>query len=222
VSIDTTRRASIRGYFGATGPGKSTAAKAWLNQRAPDRLLIFDPEGEYEAFGHLCAAGDLVKRLHAGLSTAGFRLRYKPPLANRIAAFDTFCSIALWTAERCGGCVVVVDELAEVAGSGKAINGWGALVRTGRKRGVELVACSIRPAEIDKTFWSQCTYVRSGRLTFGPDLARMASVLGCEPDQLSRLRDLEYLERDIQGQTDAETGTIRPAGRSKKASPRAR
>lgn len=222
MSIDTARRASIRGYFGATGTGKSTAAKAWLRQRDPERLLIFDPEGEYDGWGHLCGSVELVDRLKTGLSTRGFRLRYMPPLANRIAAFDKFCSIALFTAERCGGCVVVVDELAEVTSSGKAINGWGALVRTGRKRGIELVACSIRPAEIDKTFWSQCTYVRSGRLTFGPDLARMASVLGCEPEQLARLRDLDYLERDIQGQTEAETGTIRPAGRSKRTTPGAR
>jgi hypothetical protein len=217
MSIDTSRHASIRGYFGATGTGKSSAAKAWLRARAPDRLLIFDPEGEYDAHGRLCDARELVDGLRAGIPRRAFRLRYRPPLRDRPAAFSTFCQLALIAAEQAGGCVVVVDELAEVVGSGKAIDGWGALVRTGRKRGVELVACSIRPAEIDKTFWSQCTYVRSGRLTFGPDLARMAAVLGVDADQLATLRDLEYLERDIQAQQGAEGGTIRPAGRSKKA-----
>lgn len=217
MSIDVARRASLRGYFGASGTGKSTAAKAWLRARASDRMLVWDPEGEYEAFGHWCEAPELLTRLRTGMAGHGFRLRYKPPAVNRRAAFDTFCALALVTAEKCGGCVVVVDELAEVTGAGKAINGWGALVRTGRKRGVELVACSIRPAEIDKTFWSQCTYVRSGRLSFGPDLARMASILGCDPADLAALPDLAYIERDIQGQQGAETGTIRPAGRSKRA-----
>jgi hypothetical protein len=219
MSIDTSRRAAIRGYFGASGTGKSTAAKAWLRQRAPDRLLIFDPEGEYDRWGILCPTGaELLRRLKAGMAGEGFRLRYAPPIAGRPAAFNVFCRIALAVAERCGGCVVVVDELAEVTTPGKAVAGWGGLVRTGRKRGVELVACSIRPAEIDKTFWSQCTYVRSGRLSFGPDLARMAGMLDCTPDQIAGLRDLEYIERDIQGQTPADSGIIRPAGRSKKAS----
>lgn len=216
MTIDTSRAAAIRGYFGSTGTGKSSAAKAWLRQRAADRLLIFDPEGEYDQLGPLCGAAELVERLKVGLPRKAFRLRFMPPLRDRPAAFSTFCRIALVAAEQAGGCVVVVDELAEVVSSGKAIEGWGALVRTGRKRGIELVACSIRPAEIDKTFWSQCTYVRSGRLTFGPDLQRMASVLGCDPEQLAGLKDLEYIERDIQAQQGAETGTFRPAGRSKK------
>jgi hypothetical protein len=216
MTIDTSRRANIRGYFGASGTGKSWAAKEWLRQRRPDRLLVFDPESEYDAHARQVTAAELVAGLKAGIPRGAFRLRYVPAYTGRVDAFDTFCRLALLAAERAGGCVVVVDELAEVTGQGKAINGWGTLVRTGRKRGIELVACSIRPAEIDKTFWSQCTYVRAGRLT-EVDAERVAKVLGLPAAELTGLPDLAYRERDLQGAGVAAEGTIRPAGRSKKA-----
>ncbi len=215
MSIDTSRRANIRGYFGASGTGKSSAVKQYLRDLNPPRLLVWDCEGEYLEHARPATARDLGA---VPSRYAAFALAYKAPAtANRGACFNVFCHLALSVAEDRGGCVVVCDELAEVTGTGKALDGWGALVRTGRKRGVQLIAASIRPAEIDKTFYSQCTYIRSGRLIFPNDSRRVAGVLGVDPVDLEGLEDCDYIERDLQSGGPATRGTIRPVDRPKSA-----
>lgn len=210
MTIDTSRRASVRGYFGASGTGKSSAVKAYLSSLDAPRVLIWDCEGEYLDHARPATAQDLGS---VPQRFAAFALAYKAPAsANRIACFNLFCHLALSVAEKRGGCVVVCDELAEVTGTGKALDGWGALVRTGRKRGVQLIAASIRPAEIDKTFFSQCTYVRSGRLIFANDSRRVSGVLGIDQRDLETLQDREFYERDLQAGTPATRGTIQPVG----------
>jgi len=89
-----------------------------------------------------------------------------------------------------------VDELSEFTTASEAPHEWRRLVKRGRKQGITILAAAQRPAEIDKTIWSNATLVRAGRLSFAADQAVIAAALDVDVDQVRALGSLDYLERD--------------------------
>ena len=203
--------AAIVAVIGASGSGKSLYLKQTLRASRPPRLMVWDPQGEYE--GH----GDTVDRLETvrqALVAAGdrgrFALVFAPAFEPKAipGQFGAFCQLAY----AAGHVALVCEELADVTQPSWAPAGWSLATRKGRHRGLTIYGASQRPASIDKDFFGNATLIRCGRLNFEADLRTMANVLGVTQDQIRDLRPLQWVERDMQtGQTTTGTLKIRPS-----------
>jgi hypothetical protein len=113
-----------------------------------------------------------------------------------VRQFSFLCALAWTLASRAHPVRFVVDELSEFTTATEAPPEWRRLVKRGRKQGITILAAAQRPAEIDKTIWSNATLVRAGRLSFAADQAVIAAALDVEVDQVRTLGSLDYLQRD--------------------------
>lgn len=190
-------RASISAVFGAPGSGKSARIKQRLAREKPARLMIWDPQSEYGAFGQ--PAPDL-QAVFAALKAAGrrgrFAIAYTPrgSLSAWRNQFDVFCKLAY----AAGTCWLVADELADVTEPGWAPDGWSIATRKGRHQGLTIIGASQRPASVDKDFFGTATSISSGRLNFDGDVKVLANVLRVPAERIVSLQPLQYLERDMQ------------------------
>lgn len=192
--------------IGASGSGKSSYIKQHPEVRDAQRLLIWDPDHEYRVT-HTARR----EQLRAACAKAGFgplRLAFSPAAPTR-EDFDFFCSVAFAMGHAAAPLVVIVEELADVTGSGKASDSWGALVRRARKYGVKLICASQRPQEIDKTVFSQCGTHWCGVLRTPRDRVAMAGVLGVTPADLESIKPLEYFLKDGNGKPERRKVTFK-------------
>jgi hypothetical protein len=157
--------------------------------------LIYDPGHEYFAHGFT----DEVQFYNAINAGAAGPLVLRPPFDQdaRCRWFGRFCRAALAIARSRGRCNVVVDELQLVTEPGRAPAEWGELVLTGRKFGVQVMAASIRPALIDKNFWTVATHVRTGRLNFSDDQQTMARSLNVPIADVQALSGFQFISRNM-------------------------
>lgn len=175
--------------LGASGSGKSTFVKREISRGHP-RLLIWDPLAEY--------TGDVVESAAAlldALKGKRFRLvfRTSPDPAQRTRQFDLVCRAAL----AAGNLTLVVEELRFVTTPSRAPMGWAQVCLTGRHKGLTVYGLSQRPASIDKDFLGNCTRIRTGRLAYPEDVKAVAKVGAVNPAQISALKPLEWIEKDM-------------------------
>jgi AAA domain len=192
---DVNAPASFIGVFGAPGSGKSTVIKKLLAQLGAPRLIIFDPGHEYENAPHHVREAEFYEALNNGATWLTLRPSFDIEL--RARQFDRFCQAALAIARAKGSCAVVVDELHRVTAAGYAPEHWRELVETGRKFGVTAIAASIRPASIDKGFWSVATSVRAGRLNYTEDQKTLANVLNVPITDMQALTGYQWIQRNM-------------------------
>lgn len=192
--IDTTRQACIELFCGSSGSGKSFKVKSKIAKAK--RLIIFDPDDEYGELANIQTVKNaqallaLVKRNPKG----PLRVRF---VANGVAAFDVWAKIAFaW-----GNCVAVAEEIAGVTSPGKAPAGWHTLVSRGRKRGITIYAVTQRPSESDKTILGNISRIWVGRMARAKDRKYMAAELDVHTDDITELKALDYLERDMLSNT---------------------
>jgi DNA helicase HerA-like ATPase len=183
--------------MGASGSGKSTAVKRILAAEPwPGLQIIVDPDAEYAGQGAQIAS---LARLVELAKLPGARSVVFVPSVDRavgIKQFSFVCSL-VWSVALQGRPVrLVVDELSEFTTASEAPAAWRRVVKRGRKQGISVIAAAQRPAEIDKTIWSNASTVRSGRLNFENDQTVIAAALGVTRDDVASLKQLDYLERD--------------------------
>lgn len=189
-------KAHIEAVLGASGSGKSSYVKRLMERAKPRRLIVFDPENEWSAFGTVTTR---VEDVLAGFKAAGqdgaCRVVFVPSPVPEIAVrqFDAVCRIA-FHAERL---TFIVDELKSVTSPSRSPVGWGMLTGRGRKRAIVMYGLSQRPASIDKDFLGNCNYVRAGRLTYIEDQRAVARVLGVKEADIGALPDLGWIRRDM-------------------------
>ena len=112
--------------------------------------------------------------------------------------FNLCCQIAFDLAAKAGRSLTfAVDELQQVTTASKAPEWWGALVRRGRKYGVSVYAAAQRPAEIDKTIYSNCTRLRTGFLGYPDDQVTIAKAMGINPAEIGALTGHQWIMRDV-------------------------
>lgn len=111
--------------------------------------------------------------------------------------FDRFCTAALALARASGDVLSVIDELHLVTQAGRAPAGWRELIETGRKFGATVIAASIRPAAIDKSFWTNCTHVRAHRVNFADDQKTLANCVGVDQSEIAALTGHAYIARNL-------------------------
>jgi DNA helicase HerA-like ATPase len=187
--------AHIEAVMGASGSGKSSYVKELMKRARPPRLMIFDPDNEWGAFGTVTTRmSDVLTGFQAAGATGPIRTVFvpSPDPATAVKQFDAFCRIA-FAAERL---TFIVDELKLVTTPSRSPVGWGMLTGRGRKRGIVIYGMSQRPASIDKDFLSNCSYVRTGRLQYPKDRKAMADVLDVPLKDIAGLQGHQWVRRD--------------------------
>lgn len=188
--MSVTNKASIIAVIGASGSGKGVFIKKKLRSGKPQRLIIFDPMGEYGEFATIVTKmADVV----AAVKNKQFKIALKPDNAKRKEQFNLLCKIAY----SLGACWFVVDELSLVTKANFAPENWQDVSMRGRHKGMTVIGASQRPASIDKDFFGNATTIRTGRLNFAADVKTMANVLRVPGHEISELNPLHYIERDM-------------------------
>jgi len=198
--------ASIVAVIGASGSGKSLWIKQQLKRHRPGRLLIWDPQAEYQAHGRTFT--DRAAMAEAITKGRGaFRCIYSPGDRATLypARFDWFCRLAY----ALGNLTLIVEELADVTTPQRAPDAWSVITRKGRHKGLRIVAASQRPAGVDKDFFGNCTLIHCGRLVFDNDVRTMERVLARPDADLMKLSPLAYIERNM-ATGECRTGTVKP------------
>lgn len=207
--------ANLVAVIGSSGSGKSLWVKTVALPALRRPVLIFDPMREYA--GGVCASlSVMVKelRLSSHAADAGV-LIYRPNKMRELEKqFETFCGIALAVKN----CSLIVEELSLVTKAGYSPPRWREVVTTGRHYGLSVIGTTQRPALVDKTFFSNATMVRVGRLNAAGDKKTMADALDISADRLRELRPLDWLQKDMQtGALTSETLTP-PGAKSRRKS----
>lgn len=187
VRIDTNRKADINYVVGSSGAGKSYYIKAQL--AAEKRLLIFDPDDEYGDLAGIITTtnGKQLAELIKSHATKPLRVRL---VRNGVQAFELCNALAFgWT-----NCTYVAEEIADVTRAGKAPPQWGQVLRRGRKRGIKIFITTQRPAEADKTAFTQATMVRTGLLGNFNDQDAMRRNLDLPIELIKKLAPLDFIE----------------------------
>jgi hypothetical protein len=184
----------VAGRFGARDSGKSHDVKAELAASSPPRLIIIDAMDEYGAHAERVATlVDLVRRS----SGPEWRLRYVPPdvgtEAERLARSEMFCKLA-WARGRLR---MVIEEAQLYTRASSAPPAWAQCTLRGRHRQIAIDAITQRPALIDKNFFSNATWLRTGRLNFEPDVQCMAQALRVDRLTVGALQGREWIARDM-------------------------
>lgn len=190
--------AAILAIIGSTGSGKSLYLKGQLSKKKPPRLLIWDAMREYGEIGRVYSGR--LSPLVADLSEAGRRGRfafvYQPDNSNAKRferQFAVLCGLAL----AAGNCTLLVEELALVTKAGFSPPRWMEAVTGGRHKGLSIIGTTQRPALVDKTFFGNATVIRVGRLNAGSDKRVMADALDVSLDEITALRPLHFLQKNM-------------------------
>lgn len=182
------KKADIMIAIGATGSGKSTRVNGDIKRRGLQRLMLWDPQHEYDG-----PAVETIDALVQAVQAQAFRVRFLPSWDNRVKVqqFDLFCRVAY----AAGRCAIVCEELSQVVKPNGGGPGWTQVLTAGRHRELIVYGTSQRPALVDKTAMSQATRLYCGNLEYPPDVKVMALMLGVQEGEIQELGPLDYIER---------------------------
>lgn len=190
-------------YIGATGSGKGVSMERRLAELKPSRVLLFDPRSQFpRSVPSTSSLAELVSIVKRAGAHGAFRVRFVPDgKVDLKAAFGLVCDLA-FTA---GNLLFGADELSEMTTPSWAPPPWRRVVTQGRLAGLHVIVAAQRPALIDKTVLSGCTYVRCFTLRFGNDQRVMADLLGVPLRDVRELATIEgekattiaFIERDF-------------------------
>jgi hypothetical protein len=186
TAVDVTQAADIQAVLGASGTGKSHYVKAAI--RKDRRLLVWDIEDEYPDLPALSLRD--LPRAFAGRKPMRAKFICSADGSARAREFDLFCRIAF----ACGNLRLVVEELRFVTMPSRSPDGWASITLRGRKRGIKTIGTSQRPAQIDKDFLGNCTFIRCGALEYPDDRKAVAPILRCSLDEIAALKGFAALE----------------------------
>lgn len=189
-------QAAFVAVIGSTGSGKSHFVKGVLKTKPP-RLMVWDAMREYGHVGKVIngKTADLVAQLRKA-GRGPFALVYQPDKTSEARMrdqFAVFCRAALAARD----VLLVVEELALVTKAGYSPPGWLEVVTGGRHYGLVVVGTSQRPALLDKTFFSNCTMIRVGKLTSAGDKKTLADAIDVPVDVLRDLRPRQWLIKNL-------------------------
>jgi len=199
--MDNSNKPSLRLYCGATGSGKGVSLREYMRGLRPARLLVWDPLGEY---------GDLVTATTSNLGDVArqakgkaFKVAYYPGPDAR--TYDEKFAIICRIAFAAGRLVMLVEELADVTSPTHAPMAWRQCTKKGRHAGLQIVAATQRPADIDKHFLGGCTYIRCFTQRFPADRKAMAGAMSVPVADIEGLHTIEqgnvtvlnWIERDF-------------------------
>ncbi|MBN9407622.1 MAG: hypothetical protein J0H69_00605 [Burkholderiales bacterium] len=206
--MDNSNRPDVRAYIGSTGSGKGVSIRDHLKAVKAKRLLVWDPLDEYGAFCKL-KTRDLAAVAQA-MKAPAFTISYFPGPNAKLyeERFDMFCRLAF----AAGDLHMLVEELSNVTSPSYAPASWQRCTTQGRHRRLRIIAASQRPAQVDKDFFGNCTYIRCFALRYPADRKAMAGGMNVPLAQLDELRTIE-------GDTHVEINWLEADFRSGKTTP---
>jgi hypothetical protein len=185
--MDNSNKPNLRLYCGATGSGKGVSIREYLKGLKATRMMVWDPLDEYGDFAKLQTSklADLVKITGA----KAFTVRYSPGKDERTYKdkFAFFCRLAFAV----GNVVMFVEELADVTSPSYAPPAWRQCTKKGRHAGLQIIAATQRPADIDKHFLGGCTYIRCFTQRFPADAVAMAGAMKLPRERIDALETVE-------------------------------
>lgn len=146
-----------RMFLGATRSGKSVALKQLIElsikeSKCPARVILWDPDRDHKASKHITNWAEFVRTTNAALKSGK---EYRLAWAGSASRFNDWCD-QVWDMLNGDHTIhIVIEELADVAGSGKATDSFGTLLRRAGKYNGRLMMVSQRPQEIPKTAYTQ-------------------------------------------------------------------
>ena len=200
--MDNSNKPNLRLYCGATGSGKGVSVREYLDRAKPLRMLVWDPLGEYSGKGRTTTSN--LGQVAQAAKAARFAIVYLPGPDVRTYEdkFAMFCRIAF----AAGNLLLMVEELADVTGPSHAPLAWRQCTKKGRHAGLQIVAATQRPADIDKHFLGGCTYIRCFTQRFPADRKAMAGAMSVPVTDIEGLHTVElpdgstqlnWIERDF-------------------------
>lgn len=189
--------AARSGQSWAVIAGSEQGKGLWIKQRLrslrPQRLIVWDRQGEY---GPHASRAETLTQLAAELRRPRFKARYVPRGGSQQALhreFAAFCQLAYCAV----GATVIVEELADVTNPSFAPPAWRRLNTAGRHhQGLLVIATSQSPAAIDKAFLGNATLLHVGFLGVHPHRKAVALELDVKPEEIRSLARGEYIELD--------------------------
>lgn len=166
--------------LGPRGSGKSTITRKLA--LAFPRLVVFDTAHEYTPHPDDLVASTprelaAVAKLIATMKPKEYRVLYRWKISAASELVDDL-DLCLEILYQLGNCHLVIEELPQYTNS-RAMPPWlRKMILVGRHRGVGITATSQRPAEIPKTFISNCSHVFFSRFDEGNDLKYFRETLG--------------------------------------------
>lgn len=187
-------KASIHAVTGATGTAKTTHVMRCIKRGKPARLLVWDAKGEFAREGYGVAISSIAQ-LSSMLLRAGpkgkFAICYQPrgERDKQEKDFSRFCNLAfhaknLW---------LIAEELSNVTRAGWSPEGWRVVTTQGRTEGITVYGLSQSPALMDKTFFTNCTTVRTGRLNSKPHAKVLSEYFDVAPEAIMSMEDGQYM-----------------------------
>ena len=176
------------GVFGQTGTGKTTLARALLQQR--EYVVVCDPKRRISWPGY--AQVDLKALLK--LDPLKFpKVIYKPTFAdineNKGSAINTFFR---WVFER-GNCTLYVDELSLISRGDDYPSFYGVNLQQGRESKIEVISGSQRPMWIPQIAMSEAEHLYSFYLKLAQDRNRIEQLAGIRSEEIEALAKQEFL-----------------------------
>lgn len=171
--------------------------------RATERLLVWDflrrdwPQENCETIDGLPALAARLQEVGAGPVRISYRANELSP--DEFGAWAR-CAFA-WL--QFAPATIVAEELADVQHPGKAVRGWGELIRAGLGYGAEIYGITQRPQETDKSIYGNADILRVFRVAHDDDARYISRATGISQELITSLNELEYLEKRV-GQADTE------------------
>ena len=176
---------------GGSRNGKTTLVSRLTASDA--RLIVWDYPGRDwpETCERVIGMSALCNRLlEVGEGPA--RISYQGELDSK--HFGKWASLALaWC--QYAPVTVVAEELADVVHPGKAVRGWGELVRGGLAYETTIVGITQRPQETDKSIFGNATDLRIFGIEDSDDAKYIARKTRLPADVIDGLKPLEYIEK---------------------------
>lgn len=192
-------KAQIYCVLGASGSGKTSFVMQELARAKPSRLLIWDTKGEFQREGFAVGTtsmGEVAQQLIEAGASGRVSIAYRPKgdEAAMRRQFSIFCNLAF----HAKNLTLVAEELADVTTANHAVEGWRRVSSQGRTEGITIYGLSQHPASIDKHFFGNASYVRSGRLNFASHVKAVSNVLGVPATEIQGLLPLQWIAKDMQ------------------------
>lgn len=198
--------ADIRGFVGSTGSGKSYQIKRALKENHPARLIVWDVKGEYWRPGeHIVPRVSSLLEVAKAVSKSSFAISYHPPIKRLdekalVKQFELFCQIVT----EVGRCTFIAEELSFTTKAGYAPTAWRNLITVyARDEDITVIGTTQRPVLVDKTFFSNCSFLACSALNNPDDMDTMRKAMNVPLQDVATLNLKDWLTRNRQ------TGEVR-------------
>lgn len=180
--------------FGASGSGKTFFVKGLIADM--DRIVVFDPEEEYGALKgfHEVRSLKALREVLADCWYGSFKLAYVPqpmkeePELHNVALLIERIGEAYRLGHTDKKLMLVVDELnlSFPLNVKPEHSGFARLCSRGRKRGINIIGISQRPAEIATRFRGNLSRIAAFKQTLPNDWAVIREVIGQDAEKAVR------------------------------------